>query len=246
MNIPALASNSFIGRIARLPLALVPRDMVVPILRGKLRGKCWIVRSAIHRCWLGFYEYKKQRLICKEVRPNTVFFDVGANVGFYSLLASKLLGQGKVYAFEPLSRNLEYLEKHLALNCATNVEVLGLAVSDTNGSATFAIEPTGFMGRLADEGDVTVPTATLDSLVEAGRILPPDYIKMDIEGAELLALRGASKIFQRHHPVLFLATHGRQVHTECIRLLHSWGYSCSPLDDGDSGELRELVARFRS
>ena len=69
-----------------------------------------------------------------------------------------------------------------------------------------------------------VPTATLDSLVESGMILPPNYIKMDIEGSELLALQGARKIFQRNRPVLFLATHGRQIHNECCRLLESWGY----------------------
>jgi Methyltransferase FkbM domain len=62
---------------------------------------------------------------------------------------------------------------------------------------------------LAGEGKITVPVATLDSLVEEGKVLPPDYVKMDIEGAELLALRGAARTFQRFHPVLFLASTAR-------------------------------------
>jgi FkbM family methyltransferase len=167
-------------------------------------------------------------------------------VGFYSLLASGLVGSGRVFAFEPVPRNLSYLHRHLALNRVGNVEVLEIAVSDTNGTSLFETEETGLMGRLEDEGEISVPTATLDSLVEEGKVLPPDYVKMDIEGAESRALRGASQTFQRYHPVLFLATHGREVHRECVQLLGSWRYECEPLHGGDSIELRELIGRFDS
>lgn len=234
-----------LSKIVRLPLSLVPRGAVVLILRGPLRGKRWIVGSAIHRCWLGFYEYEKQKLISREVRPNSVFWDVGANVGFYSLLASKLVGSGKVFAFEPAPRNLSYLRKHLELNRATNVEVLAAAVSDRNGMSTFEIEETGFMGHLSSGRGITVPTATLDSLVDEQKILPPDYVKMDIEGAELLALRGASRTFQRSQPVLFLATHGREVETECRRLLESWGYDCRNIGPESKSDMGEIFATSR-
>jgi FkbM family methyltransferase len=238
----ALSSDGIFGKLARFPLKLLPAEASVPILTGKLRGKRWIVGSAIHRCWLGFYEYEKQQLIAREVRRNTVFYDVGANVGFYSLLASQLVGNGKVFAFEPVSRNIAYLERHLALNRVENVEVLGLAVSDTNGSAPFVVEKTGLMGHFACDGGTPVHTATLDCLVERGKILPPNYVKMDIEGAELLALRGASAIFQRYRPVLFLATHGWELHRECRELLESWGYEWQDLDF--AGNLGEVVAKF--
>jgi len=239
-----LSSESALGRLARYPLRLVPRTMAVPILTGKLRGKRWIVGSAIHRCWLGFYEYEKQQWVSREVRADSVFWDIGANVGFYSLLASKLVGSGKVFAFEPAPRNLSYLRKHLALNRVTNVEVLTMAVSDRNGTSSFEIEETGFMGHLSGEGSITVPTATLDSLVDEGTVLPPDYVKMDIEGAELLALRGASRTFQRFRPVLFLATHGREVGTECRRLLELWGYDCRKVGSKSNSDLGEILARF--
>src|ERR1700693_1564929 len=213
-------------RLAHYPLKLVPPTVSVRVLMGHLRGKRWIVGSAIHRCWVGFYEYEKQKLISREVQPDSVFWDVGAHVGFYSLLASGLVASGQVFAFEPVPRNLSYLREHLALNRVTNVEVLPMAVSDKNGASSFEVEETGFMGHLSGVGSMTVSTATLDSLVEEGKVLPPDYVKMDIEGAELLALRGASRTFQRFRPVLFLATHGREVETECRGLLESWGYDC--------------------
>ena len=218
--------------------------MSVRILMGNLRGKRWIVGSAIHRCWLGFYEYEKQKVISREVRPGSVFWDVGANVGFYSLLASGLVAPGKVFAFEPVPRNLAYLREHLALNRVTNVEVLPMAVSDRNGASSFEIEETGLMGHLSGEGGITVLTATLDSLVEEGKVLPPDYVKMDIEGAEVLALRGASRTFQRFRPVLFLATHGREVETECRRLLEWWGYNCRDIGSMSSIDRAEIFAKF--
>jgi len=113
--------------------------------------------------------------------------------------------------------------------------------------SSFEVEETGFMGHLSREGGITVMTATLDSLLEQGKLLPPEYVKMDIEGAELVALRGASQTFQRYHPVLFLATHGREIHTECVTLLQSWGYRCDVLGDGaGAGELGELIARPNS
>jgi FkbM family methyltransferase len=239
----AFTARRTFGRLARLPLNLVPAAAVVPILTGRLRGKKWITGSAIHSCWLGIYEYQKQQRVFQEVRPGTIFYDVGAHVGFYSLLASALVGSGKVFAFEPLPRNLGYLRQHLALNRIANVDVLPVAVSDRTSTAAFRVEKTSFMGCLSGDGGIVVPTATLDSLVESGTILPPNYIKMDIEGSELLALQGAQKIFQRYRPVLFLATHSRQIHNECCRLLESWGYEWSPVGGDPLGDLGEVIAK---
>jgi FkbM family methyltransferase len=239
-----LLSDTLLGKIARLPLSLLPGGTVVRILGGTLRGKRWIIGSAIHRCWIGFYEYEKQQGISREVRPNSVFWDIGANVGFYSLLASKLVVSGKVYAFEPAPRNLLYLRKHLTLNRVTNVEVLELAVSDRNGTESFHTEETGFMGHLSGEGKMTVPTASLDSLVEEGKVLPPDYVKMDIEGAELSALRGAARTFQQFRPILFLATHSKDLERECRHLLESWGYEWRSMADKPKSDLGEVLAKF--
>ena len=241
MELPTFSSESSLGKFVRFPLRLVPPEMVVPVLTGNLRGKRWIVGSSIHRCWLGFYEREKQRLVSKEVHTNTVFYDIGANVGFYTLLASKLVDSGKVFAFEPAPRNLAYLRRHLELNSCSNVEVLAFAVSDKNGVTGFEVEPSGLVGHLSNDGSIKVQTLTLDSLVQAGRILPPDYIKMDIEGAELIALQGASETIQRYQPMIFLATHGTEVHLGCRQLFESWGYECELV----SGQASEIVARSK-
>jgi len=100
------------------------------------------------------------------------------------------------------------------------------------------------MGRLSGGGKITVPTATLDSLVEAGKVLPPDYVKMDIEGAELQALHGAARTFQRFHPVLFLATHGKDIEKECRHLLESWGYEWRSMVDKPEGDPGEIFCKI--
>jgi FkbM family methyltransferase len=240
INLSALPNTNLLGKISRYPLRILPGSMTVPILQGPLRGKKWIVGSQRHAFWLGSYEPHMQKLIAREVKPGGVFYDVGANVGFYSLLGSVLVGSGKVFAFEPLPSNVGYLRRHLALNAVNNVDVLEMAICDRVGSSSFQKEATGSMGRLEAEGDLGVATATLDWLIQEQRIAPPNYIKMDIEGAEPRALMGAEMCFQRYKPVLFLATHGSEVHKECCELLRSRNYELRIVEESVQGRAELL------
>lgn len=224
INFSALRPETLIGRIVRMPFRLIPGELALPVLQGPLRGKKWIVGSHLHGCWLGSYELDMQNRIAQELRPGTVFYDVGANAGFYSLLAAALVAPEMVYAFEPLPANAAYLRRHLELNRIQNVKLFELAICDQTGTAFFSTEKTRAMGKLEHVGNLSVRTATLDALLQQQRLAPPDFIKMDIEGAEYLALLGAKECFAQHRPKLFLATHGREVHDDCARLLSSWNY----------------------
>ncbi|MGC2526754.1 MAG: FkbM family methyltransferase [Candidatus Acidiferrum sp.] len=186
-----------------------------------------------------------QRRIAGGICRGGVFYDIGANVGFYSLLASNLIDPGKVFAFEPLPVNISYLRRHLELNRRRNVEVLEIAISDLEGEACFEEEATGSMGRLADQGKLCVRTSTLDALLQAQKIPPPDYIKMDIEGEELRALLGAADCFRKYKPNLYLATHGREVHQDCCRLLRSWQFDIEAVRE-QSDDRAELFAKASS
>jgi FkbM family methyltransferase len=242
INFSAVRPSSLPGRLLRYPFKLIPRGLAVPVWQGPLRGQKWIAGSHLHGCWLGSYEWETQKRIAAEVRSGEVFFDVGANVGFYSLLAALRVGAGRVYAFEPLPANLVFLRRHLALNRIRNVEVLEMAISDQSGPMSFASEATRAMGQLQAGGDLTVATSTLDTLLAEERILPPHGIKMDIEGGEFRALQGAAKCFREHRPKLFLATHGQAVHDDCCGLLASWGYDWI-YTARDSAERTELFAQ---
>lgn len=203
------------------------------ILSGRLRGWRWITGSATHGCWLGTYERETQRVLKRLIEPGAVVYDLGANVGFFTLLASKLAGAaGVVYAFEPLPRNIELLERHVQLNRASNVRVMPLAVTATSGVARFARAANPSMGGLAEEGDVEVRTDSIDALVGSGVIRPPTFLKIDVEGAEDGVLAGAKQVLREHRPDILLSAHGYRKHETCSSLLQDLGYALRDLRDG--------------
>lgn len=235
----ALAPSTFLRRLVRAPFKLLPRDTVAPILHGPLRGQKWIISSHRYVCWVGSYESYIQSLLAKQVLQGGVFYDVGANVGFYSLLAASVLKAKSIFSFEPLPANVFYLRRHLDLNRVRNAHVHEVAVSDHVGNSFFREELTRSMGSLQESGTLLVSTTTLDALLQQQCIAPPDCIKMDIEGAEFGALNGAKQCFSRYKPQLMLATHGKQVHEGCCRLLQSWNYTLQLIDEPseDRGEI---------
>jgi FkbM family methyltransferase len=243
-NLSGISNQTLIGKLLRAPLRLIPRSAVLPILQGPLRGKKWTTGSGSHGCWLGSYEYQKQTALQQELQEGDVVYDIGANVGFYSLLASVLIGDaGHVYSFEPAPENLQELRKHLEINHVRNCTVIGAAVDSADGEAIF--DPSGdrCTGRLAATGSLRVRTVALDSLVSRKEIPPPNLMKIDIEGAELECLRGAANMIQESRPVVFLATHGPQIHTACTELLEKWNYRVTSLDGRPSESADEVIAR---
>jgi len=243
-NLSGIARETLIGKLLRVPLRLIPKTMVVPILQGALRGKKWTVGSATHGCWLGSYEYHKQKALQKELEIGDVVYDIGANVGFYSLLASVLVGEtGHVYSFEPFPENLRELRRHLEMNRITNCTVVDAAVSSADGQAIFDPSDDRCTGRLAANGSIPVRTVALDGLVLRKEIRPPTLLKIDIEGAELECLQGASNSIQEYRPLIFLATHGQEIHSSCTELLTNWNYQLVSLDGKPLESTDEIVAR---
>ena len=244
MNFSKIHYQSFVGKLLRLPLRLIPKKMVLPILQGRLRGKKWVVGAGEHGYWLGSYEMKKRLAFEQTIIPGSVVFDIGANVGYYSLLAAVLSGPGgKVFAFEPLLRNVDYLRKHVAINHMDNVTVIEAAVSDHDGEASFQLGASDAMGHLSDRGEIKVKMVCLDALLEAGEIPLPDFMKIDVEGAEFDVLIGSQKILAACKPVLFLDTHSREAHLPTIALLQNLGYEFEILDGKPLAESKELIAR---
>ena len=217
-----------LGKIWRWPLSLVPAESEVRILRGPLRGKKWIKGAGPNAYWVGTYEVERIRAFANAVTPASVVYDIGANVGIYTLLASTRAGaSGMVYAFEPLARNLNYLRRHVALNQLQNCMVIEAAMGKSEGLGRFsATDWAASMARLDPEkGEIVVPVTTLDSCIFGERQLrPPKVLKIDVEGAEVDVLQGASRILEEFHPAIFLEVHGTQLHADCSTLLTAKGY----------------------
>ena len=244
MDFSKINYQSTVGRLVRLPLRLLPKNMVMPILQGQLRGKKWIVGAGEHGYWLGSYEIQKRLAFEREIKPNSVIYDIGANVGFYSLLGAYLAGpNGRVFAFEPLERNVQFIRRHAELNRFNNIQIFKVAVSDQSGEAFFDLGASIATGRLSEAGTVKVRQVRLDDLLMSGEIIPPDYIKVDVEGAEYALFKGARNLIEDHRPVIFLDTHGRDVHEPTITLLQGYGYQFEMLDDRPLPESKEMIAK---
>lgn len=236
---------NLLSRVIRLPLRLVPSGREIRILTGELRGWKWITGSATHGTWLGTYERESQQAFKLAVHEGDIVYDIGANVGFFTLLAAKLVGRsGAVYAFEPLRRNIEYLNRHIVANNLTTVHVLPIAVSSRKGVAQFTSADSPSMGRLTPGGDVEVETESLDELVGSGRVPAPHFIKIDVEGAEYDVLNGAASVLRRHRPAMLLSLHGYREYERCCALVRALSYELSMIRDGSADGQYTVLATF--
>lgn len=146
----------------------------------------------------GCYEYEVTQLVRDLITPQTVFFDVGANIGYYSLLAASRAKL--VFAFEPMKAIFDRLAKNVKRNGLSNVTMVNAAVSDRDGDDTIFTQPssnnTGLASLQASEGAVpeSVPAVTLDTLIREHRLARVDLMKVDIEGAEVRAFEGGREL----------------------------------------------------
>jgi FkbM family methyltransferase len=175
---------------------------------------------------LGASEPQVQMILVSHLRTGGVFYDIGANIGFLSVLGCRLVGPtGEVHCFEPLEENLRALRWNLDANGFTAV-VHPLALSDSAGEASMVTD--GPLGRAHfGNGTATVPTARLDDL----QLRPPTVVKIDVEGAESLVLSGMRQILAEHKPVVLVEIHPGQG-APVRSLLIDAGYELDALEDG--------------
>jgi FkbM family methyltransferase len=173
-----------------------------------------------------------------------VFFDVGAHHGWDSIWALPLIGKaGMVYSFEPSPINLAVLEWHRTSNNFSQWKIVPKAVCDVDAKNEFFLVDKGDspMNSLTTGGPgtpfmngrdirkISIQTTTLDTF--CGQIsMRPDLVKIDVEGAELLVLRGASKLLGESYPAIILAVHPYwlptgQTSQQIFELLTSYGYT---------------------
>jgi FkbM family methyltransferase len=161
----------------------------------------------------GTYDERHEAgMVRRVLEKHEVFWDIGANVGFYALLAAALLqNTGHIVAFEPGQIAHRMLQENIALNSFQNIAVYQVAVTDTEGEAVLFSA-----AQVADGGanlflpgkdqtlSQTCRTVSLDKFSEDLKLPKPDFIKMDVEGAELAVLRGADRILKEDQPLLLM------------------------------------------
>ena len=204
--------------------------------------------SATMWCNPRFYA-KDEQLLTEQLRVGDTFVDVGANIGTLTLAASRLVGpEGRVFAIEAHPRTVRYLRGNVRLNDARNVTVLHAAVGDHVGIVKFSNRRSDDQNSIASSG-IDVPLATLDSMVIG--LLPPDsrirLLKIDVEGFELFALRGAQQVLERTDAVYFESWENHfqrfgYATKDLLGLLRDHGFECGVKDDHKSVDCENLLA----
>jgi FkbM family methyltransferase len=169
--------------------------------------------------WSRYYEsdYEKENydLVKKHVKPGIDIIDVGAHLGVFSVICSKLVeGKGKIVCLEPTPGTYSVLRQTLKMNHCLNVQALQAAVSENNGKAIFYVgsiagcNSNSLLKNSSDKEQATyeVEVYTIDHITSVNA-LKPSLIKIDVEGSELDALRGGKNTFEKYGPVLILSLH---------------------------------------
>ncbi len=214
---------------------------------GALHGLWFFSSMSPGRMASGTYERALVDRLIDIVRPDWVCYDIGAHVGYYSLILARLVGShGRIHAFEPLPANIRQVQVHVERNGLQKVvHVHPFALSDMTGPARFR-GPVGTRGRgqgylvgarvqklTAEAGkfsEIDVEQRRLDDLVQRGEIERPDFVKLDVEGAELHVLRGARETLARARPVIAAELHTAANAVECTWFLYNLGYETEILE----------------
>lgn len=195
------------------------------------------------------------------ISPGDVVYDIGANIGYYARLMAREMSPSQVICFEPMRENAELLEKNVSLGqLEAKIRVFRVALSDRAGDELLQIDDvmggTAVLDRVSG-GEAaearkhiglgpkteSVRVVRLDDLITTQKLPPPNFIKIDTEGAEAIVLGGAIETLRTYHPKLAIALHGDEASRRTIGLLTSIGYACRGKVDGVAREVTEDDAR---
>ena len=205
---------------------------------------------------LNFRNYESGELgaVLRLAKTCSNIFDVGANVGIYSIAIGQRFPDSKLIAFEPVPATYGELQRNLALNGISNVTTLNQGLSDRAYEATFYFDPTvsgaasgaPLGAEFGPTQTLTCPVETLDAFVDRTGI-SPDFIKCDVEGGELSVFRGAVKTLERAKPIVFTemlrkwAARFDYHPNDIIALFRDIGYQCFALDGNTLHSFAEMT-----
>jgi FkbM family methyltransferase len=231
--IPQCKKDKAASYLARI----IPSGIHLPVVKGPLKGSKWIIGAAggEGKGISTLFNYSEPGQIAqamKMISPESVCFDIGANVGLYTMLFAKF---GKyVYSFEPLPRNIRYLAQTLELNKIRNASIVPVALSDCTKMMRFKEGFNCAMGGLDEAGEIPVMAISCDDFACAYNAVP-SLLKIDVEGAELAVLHGAKQTLSLHKPHILLSIHGGEMREACLKFLEATGYcNIRPINGTDT------------
>lgn len=229
MEVQSKVCDFILGTYGRLPWPHYGRDRVVQLLNRQARrewnGSRVIVRRGLRLetdlrvddvGWTlysyGCLDYWDERIIRKLLHPGAVCLDIGAHIGYYSLLMSRWVGpSGKVISFEPMPYTYSFLATNLQRNRARNVVAKQTAVGDIAGYVQMEVADNRRLGwsSVSESGNTKVSCTSVDAEIEANRLEMVDFIKIDVEGYELNVLRGCEQTIKQLRPKIMFEVNER-------------------------------------
>ena len=200
-------------------------------------GQLPLSASQLGAIALGTLEIPVQEAMVRHLPAGGVFYDIGANVGFFSLLAARMAGPAPahVYAFEPAPENARAIALNARMNGFDNITVIAKALGAQAGTARLQIVDDQSWSKLEDYGRhpgtktvLEVEMVSIDELVRSGELRPPSLVKIDVEGAELAVLEGMRETIAAHRPAIICELH--ETHREFLAAVAKLGYRASNLD----------------
>jgi FkbM family methyltransferase len=231
-----------IGPLLRWASAkIIPRDALtwVQVQHGPGQG-IWVrLNPRTGRDYFqGEVEPEVQAVLQRVVRPGMIVYDIGANIGFFSLLATKLAGpSGRVVAFEADPEIAERLRENVGRNSGAVIRVEENAVWSSGGEVCFARadvkqSPDRGLGHVtgsqAQEESATIRISAVALDEYAATSGAPDFIKCDVEGAETEVFRGAQRLLEEKRPVILCEMNGEENRRAVTEQLTRLGYRCEP------------------
>lgn len=207
-------SYGFSALIHRLGLGRYDRFIIINNFDRNLKLKIntsWVMGFSIF--WTGFHELRESIFLHKFLKPEMVLVDAGANMGEYSLFAGKRLVKGKVLSFEPMPKIATLLEENIRLNNLSNIQIFRYGLSDKEGVLPFhELDAkdgneglsTFFPGSKKVKQVMSAPLKAFDHEFDSYGITRIDFMKFDIEGGELSALRGAKQSIEKFKPLVMV------------------------------------------
>lgn len=179
-----------------------------PIQSGVGQGLRFCAKGGYPGYLLGTSEPEEQKILARSLALNDVFYDIGANIGFYSTLAARLVGKsGRVFAFEPFPESAQACLQNALSNGFDHVTVVEVAVGEENGLVRLELEKFSAGHRLGSGRGIEVPMVGIDSWRAEAGAPPPQLVMIDVEGAELSVLRGMLTTIENARPVIMVEVH---------------------------------------
>lgn len=182
---------------------VIPKNQVVNTHGIKMKLNYGKKYGSFNR-FFSLHEAEQMEFFQNVVNENDIVFDVGANEGDYALISAKKIGKnGKVFAFEPGLERIKILKENIELNLFNNIEIVPLGVSEKKGKVYF----NDGICSVDSQNKETIETISLDEFSEEKRVLP-NKIKIDVEGFELLVIKGMAKILnEQKNTILLIEIH---------------------------------------